>query len=686
MVLFNYNGSLALESKWLWENDVISRDNYDVGVRRDKIKVIRRSAPGYHALVSYESLSYELKTKVDAKLKELKELPNIDTVSDASPKKQPEPCRFEPYIKPDPAAEEFFNSHRLKDGRRLPEKVKAEYILNATVLNGIRELIAVRMACRKSGNKTGRLVAGLWSSIIADLKSLLGVMENGQQKYPHTLLMSVRNLRELLKKYTSEGELGGYNVLIHGNYDNSNPEKLNENSKEWLVARWAAQVPTRVTLMQLYFEYNEKAKQEGWKELSTESPIRNYLFKPSVQAKWYGARYGELKAKEKYNRQHKTILPDYRDALWYGDGTKLNYYYLNEKGEIATTSVYEVIDVYSECLLGYHISDKEDYEAQYRSYKLAMHFSGQKPYEIRFDNQGGHKKLLSGEFFKKLSHFAIATAPYNGKSKTIESIFGRFQANFLHKDWFFTGQNITAKKQESRANMEFILSNAKNLPTLDEIKKIYAMRRNEWNESPHPITGISRIEMYKNSINPKCRKIELSEMISMFGVRAQKAVTYRSNGILIEINRKKYQYEVLDIDGNPDFEFLRSYVDREFIIEYDPEDLSSVSLLVPAKGRDDVCFVAIASKYIAIHRDKQSQDTLDHHFIKTVEINNKNQRIEIREGLEQVLEKYGFHPSQHGLNMPAIKGINRKKQTDIGVAMKDISNLVPVTEDIYDRY
>ena len=92
-----------------------------------------------------------------------------------------------------------------------------------------------------------------------------------------------------------------------------------------------------------------------------------------------------------------------RDALWYGDGTKLNYYYLNDEGKMDTCCVYEVMDVYSEVLLGFYISKKEDFESQYFAYKMAMQFSGHKPYEIRFDNQGGHGKLKNGSFFKEMA-------------------------------------------------------------------------------------------------------------------------------------------------------------------------------------------------------------------------------------------------------------------------------------------
>jgi hypothetical protein len=379
-----------------------------------------------------------------------------------------------------------------------------------------------------------------------------------------------------------------------------------------------------------------------------------------------------------------------RDALWYGDGTKLNYFYLDETGNIATCNVYEVIDVYSECLLGYHISKSEDYESQYYSYKMAMQFSGHKPYEIRFDNQGGHKKLQSGTFFKNLARLAITTQPYNGRSKTIESIFGRFQSDFLHKDWYFTGMNIQAKKLESKVNKEFLSANKKELPTLSEVKKIYEKRRNEWNNSPHPKTGKKRIDMYNESDNPRAHKIELVDMIFMFGIINQEAIKYRSNGITLTVKNVKYHYEVLTALGQPDFDFLINNVDREFHIGYDPEDMTTVSLYEKTPS-GDYRFVTIAQKYIHVHRDKQSQDELDSAFIAAMDKKNKALRVSMQENIENILERHTMHPSQHGLKMPELKGINAKKikSTDltVGKMMKEESELVLVgVDDEIDRF
>ena len=578
------------------------------------------------------------------------------------------------HVMPDPEALSFFRSYRYSGDVSLPEQKQQQYYNEASILNTLRTILENQKIARARNGKRVRMNEW-WNSC-------LSFCEKQKELYPHDLPNNARRFEEKYKKYFAEG----YASLIHKNYGKPNAEKLTEDAKDWLIARYASNI-NKCTIMQLFFEYNEKAcKIADWKEVNSEQTIKNFLYSPEIKPYWYGSRYGELKAKEKYNRQHKTLLPTMRDALWNGDGTKLNYYYLDENGKVATCNVYEVIDVYSECLLGYHICKTEDFEAQYHAYKMAMCFSGHKPYEIKFDNQGGHKKLQSGDFFKKLARLAINTQPYNGKSKTIESIFGRFQANFLHKDWFFTGQNVTAKKQESKANMEFILANKSNLPTLSEIKKLYEQRREEWNNSIHFDSGEKRIDMYRNSENAKSPKIELHDMLFMFGVINEKAIKYRSNGIILTVKNVKYEYEVMTFDGQPDFNFIRNNVDKQFHVGYDPEDMTTVSLYEKTPS-GDYRFVTIAQKYIRIHRNIQEQDELDHAFIKAMDKKNKELRVSMQEEAEQILERNYMHPSQYGLNVPSIKGINKSKVKSvdsIGKAMKEESELELV--DVYEMY
>ena len=70
-------------------------------------------------------------------------------------------------------------------------------------------------------------------------------------------------------------------------------------------------------------------------------------------------------------------------------------------------------------------------------------------------------------------------------------------------------------------------------------------------------------------------------------------------------------------------------------------------------------------------------------FIKAAENANKRLRMEMTDDIEAIMEKYGMHPAQHGLNMPRPKGLNIKTE-DIGRMTKRTSNLV--TSDIENQY
>ncbi|MDZ4211432.1 MAG: hypothetical protein U1C59_06945, partial [Methylotenera sp.] len=415
-----------------------------------------------------------------------------------------------------------------------------------------------------------------------------------------------------------------------------------------------------------------------WKKIESDSSIRNYLYQEDVKELWWGYRYGEGKSKEKYNLQHSTRMPLMRDSLWYSDGTKLNYFYLTEDGKIETISVYEVMDAYSEVLLGYHISKTEDYKAQYAAYKMAVQFSAHRPYQITFDNQGGHKKLENGNFLAKLAHLSIKTQPYNGKSKTIELAFGRFQAMYLKRDWFFTGQNITAKANESRANMEFILSNKANLPSLEQIKEIYKERRQDWNNAPHPKAknGETRLQMYLNSYNARTVKVELWDMVDIFWMERPEPIMLTAYGLSFVDQKTKYDYLVYNENNMPDQAWHRKNIDKKFVVKYDPDDMSMIMLY--ERDATGLRFVKEARTKLTVARGKQDQEDFETTYITRVNNTNKVLRTQSMEQMDEILAAHNLLPEQHGLNSPGGRGLGGKKRkaSTVGSYTKALSNAV----------
>jgi hypothetical protein len=658
------DNTLCIKAESLYnEMGLMSYSNYDRRFRY-KVEFAKHGGNGRKAMVKYESIPDELK----ARIKKL--------CDGKSPYELARKNKLKELIENDLNAFRFFQEFRKPDGDTLAIEKIHEYTANAKVLNAISEYIKNRSAWRKT---MGGKKVNMWD----DISNMVNELRDDD--LPHTLPKKPRPLRNKFKRYEKEG----YGSLIHGGTGNNNTEKLSDLAKAWVLAKWATNVE-KLTLKQLWQEYNSVAEENGWKPLSSEKTIRNYLYQPEVKEQWYGHRYGELKAKEKYAYQHSTKLPSMRDSLWYSDGTKVNFFYLDEDGKVQTTSVYEVMDAYGEVLLGYHISKTEDFEAQFRAFKMAVQFSGHKPYEARYDNQGGHKKLQNGEFLKKIAHLSIRTQPYNGKSKTIESAFGRFQQQFLHKKWYFTGQNITAKKEESRANMEFILANKANLPTLDEAIAEYVKLRDEWNNAPHPATGKPRIEMYKNSYNSKSPAVSFLEMVDLFWILREKPVMYTAYGLTIQEKGKKYTYAKYHEPLKPDIKWHRENIDRKFYVKYDPEDMTSICIF--KKTHAGFQYVAQLDQKVEVHRGKQEADDWEASFLAQVNNANKAARVDTRNSVEKILEEHGLAAEQHGLITPPLKGIeslkSRKKEGErrvkageIGKAQKELSNVVPDIDD-----
>jgi hypothetical protein len=666
MFQYSNNSVLCVEGGALYDEQygIMSQSNYKQ-LKRRYLETVRTGGNGRTALIAFESIPEKYKQKV------------ISLFGD--PYKAVKHNQFKNYLEQDTRAIEYYNDYTLDSGEALPEKNKKEYAANAAVLNAIHTITSQNTARRKA---LGGSKSKIWNKIAEVIQTL------PKHTYPHTLPTNVRRLKQKLADY----KFNGYESLIHKGFCNKNSEKVNEEAKLWILSRWADRFNKVANVAQLFSEYNERAEVEGWKPLKEKDTIYNYL--QQTESLWSAHRYGELKSKEKFTYHHTTKMPSMRDSLWYSDGTKLNYYYLGDGGKIETCQVYEVMDAYSEVFLGYHISKTEDYEAQYYAYKMAIKTSGHKPYQIGFDNQGGHKKLEAGNFLNKVSRIAIKTQPYNGKSKTIESAFGRFQQQYLKRDWFFTGQNITSKKDESKSNLEFIIANKANLPTLEEIKATYDKRRKEWNDAPHFTTGISRMEMYLSSVNPETPEIQLWDMVDLFWITRQKPVTCNASGISFREKKAEYNYMVYTEDRLPDIDWLVEHINKKFFIKYDPDDMSLIYLYEDsALG---LRFIAAAETKVVINRGKQEQEDWESSFITQINEKNKQVRVDRYNAMETILEDFGVSAEQQGFKNPKISGIKstyqkRGSQSNIGKNLKEESNLVAIeldqTEDsIYNKY
>ncbi len=659
---------------------VMTASNYKQLCARKRLFIARKAGGfGVYALIMYSSLPDRFRARFEA--------------IHGNPEQILEQQKMEKKVlKIDKDARDFYMSHILPNGKTLVDTRVEEYTINASVLGLVLTALNERMA--KVQALGGGVPKDLWHKA-------LDLSESYRKDYNHTLPNTLRGFRDKMNAYKRDS----YVALISGKDGNENTLKITDEAGDQIIALKRSKVPV-YTNSQLFAKYNEIAKEKGWKPLKSISSLVSFLERPEVKRRWYDAVHGELAAHQKYTRKHKTALPSFRDSLWYADGTKLNLFYKdydeNGKLQVRTTQVYEVMDAFSETFLGHFISDRENFNAQYNAFRMAIQTAGHRPYEIVVDNQGGHKKDEAKDLFEHICHVFRFTAPYSGQSKTIESAFGRFQAEILHQDWRFTGQNITTKKATSRPNMEFIEANKENLYTLEELKIAYAKAREAWNNAKHPATGIARMEMYQNSVNPETTAVDQLDMIEMFWLTTPKPSTFTASGITIEINKKKYTYEVLGTDKMPDLEFRKKHTFRQFYVMYDPLDMTQVRLYT--KETNGMRYIATAEPYVKIHRNLQEQKPGEMAFIRQMDIANKQERVDLQLEAAELEMAHGVAPEQFGLNRPKMRGISlvstealmetsvkktKAKQAeiiDVGLLGKQVSNLTFNDVALLDKY
>lgn len=645
MEYFNNELCVTYEELTSGDDPVIKFYTLSSNITRKRIRTAQRGGgEGSYALIIYSSLPEKYKVRFVAKY--------------GDPEQILKQQRMRDRVKTDDKARAFYEDYRYEMNgveTSLSDKLKAEYTLNASVLNALIYDLEDKTTSRKM---LGNSLATLWESVVA-------TSENLREIYQHTLPNNLARLREKIRFYKKDG----YISLISGKVGNKSTVKITPEMGRQLIALRRSRVPV-YNYAQIFDEINRIALEKNWKPLKSKRSMVQWFERPEIEPLWYDAVFGELAAHQRYGRKHKTKLPDRRDTLWYGDGTKLNLYYRDEDGKIRTTMVYEVIDAYSEVLLGYYISDHENFEAQYNAYRMAIQVSGHKPFEIVHDNQGGHKRLEKDKdskeegFFDKICHIHRPTAPYSGQSKTIESIFGRFQSQELHKDWRFTGMNITATKAESRPNLEFIEENKDQLFTLDELKAHYAEARRAWNAAPHPVTGIPRIEMYEKSENEETDVVTVHDMVDIFWIWAKRPVTFTAQGIQITIGSLKKPYEVFSAPGEPDHEWRRKNTYRKFYVKYDPNDLRSIRLYWKDNA-GQLRFERVAEPYMVVHRAIQDQAEGEAEFIRREQEANIRDRIERQVIAKEIEYAYGVAPEQNGLSTPKLKGVTKEVQCEI---------------------
>ncbi len=594
---------------------------------------------GSYALIVFESLPVRFKERY------------VEKYGDPKAKLQ-ESKETAPVVM-DERARSFFEHYLLPDGSHIKGDKIEEFTVNASVLN---ELMDMENTQRAEHHKAGNSTPVNWPPIYERCEALRDIVV-------HTLPRNISRLREKLRDYRRQG----YGALVSGHLVNANAGKMTGEVVDFLVALKCSRMPV-YNNAQILDRYNQEAEIRGWKPVKSQATITNTLNRPDVRPRWEGSALGSLTAKRRYQYQFTTSLPTVRDALWYGDGTRLNLFYkayVDGRYRIATLYVFEVIDAATEVFLGCSIGTVENFEMMREAYRDALVFAGHKPYELVSDNQGGTKRADAQEWLSKIATVFRPTAPHQPSAKTIESVFGRFQAQELHKCWFYTGGNVTARSESARINRELIEKNVEALPTYEQVVSAYMDARKRWNESAHPdvrrFAGRSRLDVYLNTENPATEVLGESAMRELFWRTTARPSRFTPQGICIQVDGEEYRYDVYSAPDVPDLDWRDLNTGREFYVQYDPRDMERVRLLT--RDAYGFRFEADAAPYRVIPRALQDQTAEDRRFIRMQDERNKVHRIRREKETYTLLVEHGMAPEQHGLVSPGITGFNENRAT-----------------------
>jgi hypothetical protein len=438
------------------------------------------------------------------------------------------------------------------------------------ILNAIRDILKKPEVSRKM---FGRKKAMIWENISNGVNAL-NANKTEETKWHFDLPGNWRRLKGRYERYIAEG----YTSFIHKNEGNEHSTIIKGDIAEFLLAQYC--LPIKLTIPELLMKYEAERVDKDWDSLS-EQAIFQFLNKPENERIWTLARDGKESWEKKYKhtmgKEKKNWFPN---VYWAMDGTKLDWTHhwedsSNKMG--AKVKINVMFDVYSEKIIGWSISFSETHTDHFKVIKMAVNNSQCRPYFLTYDNQSGHKMKRMQDLYSSLVAANKGTHyPHKayGHSNPAEQLFNRLQQQVISKFWFSDKQGVKVRRVQNAANFDFIEENKHQLHTTEQLEQAWEYAVKMWNEAKHPHFEQSRNEVYKHQMPIKESLDILEIMDKMWITQTERPITYKANGLTMQIGDIKHRFEVRDSQDNIDLEFRRKNVGKKFFVRYDPEFLT----------------------------------------------------------------------------------------------------------------
>jgi hypothetical protein len=527
-----------------WQAAGLSYNMYDNDRKRGYLQTANRACNGRAVEIIWQSIVKECrKNAIKEKLGNPEDICSVSQFADS--------------VVPDTAAQEFYNSYLLPDGRHLPAERIAEYTANVQVLNAI---VRAFKDCRG----TRRALSGSMRNILASLTDAANKLD--RRVFPHSLPTNERRMREVIKRYHAEG----YMAFVHRNFTNKHAAKVDTEVKESVMTELLSD-PRNLDNEQIRSLYNIIANKLDWKPI-TASAVgvwRNKLYLVS-----YAGRRGETALRNKFTMQVKRAAPTAPLYFWTADGWDVELLYqktaTDKNGHSVTTyhnrlTVVVVLDPCEKYPVGYAIGDHET------------------PELIRdaFRNAANHTAALFGQRHRahqlQTDHYAAKTlAPVyslmagvhtparvrNAKAKIVEPYFLYLNKHYCQIMPNWSGFGLTSQK-DSQPNVDYINKFRHKFPDRDGLVRQItiimeaerAMKREKY--------------LARWSDMPEADRLPLrgEDYLYFFGASTGNKNLLQGSGIQPTIDGIRRDYDCFDIR-------FREHYGIQWTVRYDPDNLS----------------------------------------------------------------------------------------------------------------
>lgn len=552
------------------EKGFLAEGTYYTKVKRGLLVLMRRASNGKPALIEYMTMEEDVKKKY------------IETYGD--PLRQSEQTRMgllESTLKYNEAAFTFFSvEYRDELGRKLSADKAALYTLQVRVLDAVLEL--VRHKKTEIGGGSTRI--DIWGNISVMVNDLAEIRNSqGEYRYPHKLPANAKSLKRKADQYAKEG----WASLIHKNRGNANAKKVADERLEAVMHKLLSQ-HMNLNNVQIMEQYNLVAQVMDMPPIK--SPVTVEKYRKQFEATTLAHQRGAKTMRNKLEMQIKRSAPETVLTYWTLDGWDVELVYQKQHIKTAPNGVrhkhttYDnrktaviVLDACCKYPIGYAIGDRECTALIREALRNAVRHTKElfgcryKPLQLQSDN---YQKKAMTPFYEAMTKYYTPAAVGNAKSKIIEPYFNEINRDYCQLLPNWSGHNITANP-DNQPNIEIVNHNRKLVPTEDEvIEQIHAIIRKEREKKRE-----AYLQAWANT--PEERKLPFidEEYLMLMGETTGRTNRLTGQGLMLEMMGERINYESFNME-------LRDHYNEDWVVRYDPEDLSQVLITnaVATKG------------------------------------------------------------------------------------------------------